>query len=145
MGNGRGYEHSHPWIGFTVDLRPAAVRVWSLLGQAVAGCRQIADAALPPLDGAEMYRLYLSRGARASTAIEGNTLSEAQVRARLDGQLELPPSQEYLGREVDTSWTPANVSGRRSAAGTCRGCNRICSPTTTVGFSPGWKNTLTKA
>ena len=101
MGNGRGYEHSHPWISFTVDLRPAAVRVWSLLGQAVAGCRQIADAALPPLDAAEMYRLYLSRGARATTAIEGNTLSEVQVRARLDGQLELPLSQEYLGREVD--------------------------------------------
>ena len=101
MGNGRGYGHSHPWISFTVDLRPAAVRVWSLLGQAVAGCRQIAEAALPPLDAAEMYRLYLSRGARASTAIEGNTLSEAQVRARLDGQLELPLSQEYLGREVD--------------------------------------------
>jgi hypothetical protein len=101
VGNGRGYEHSHPWISFTVDLRPAAVRVWSLLGQAVAGCRQIAETALPPLAAAEMYRLYLSRGARATTAIEGNTLSEAQVRARLDGQLELPLSQEYLGREVD--------------------------------------------
>ena len=101
MGSGRRYEHSHPWISFTLDLRPAAPRVWALLGQAVAGCRQIAEAALPPLEAAEMYRLYLSRGARATTAIEGNTLSEAQVRARLDGQLELPLSQEYLGREVD--------------------------------------------
>jgi Fic family protein len=97
---GRAYEHSHPWISFTVDLRPAAPRVWSLLGQAVAGCRQVAGAALPPPQAAEMYRLYLSRGARATTAIEGNTLSEAQVRARLDGQLDLPLSQEYLGREV---------------------------------------------
>ena len=101
MGSGRRYEHSHPWISFVLDLRPAAPRVWSLLGQAVAGCRQIAEAALPPPQAAEMYRLYLSRGARATTAIEGNTLSEAQVRARLDGQLELPLSQEYLGREVD--------------------------------------------
>ena len=101
MGSGRRYEHSHPWISFTLDLRPAAARVWSLLGQAVAGCRQIAEAALPPREAAEMYRLSLARGARATTAIEGNTLSEAQVRARLDGQLELPLSQEYLGREVD--------------------------------------------
>ena len=101
MNGARRYEQSHPWISFTVDLRPAAARVWSLLGQAVAGCRQIAEAALPPREAAEMYRLYLSRGARATTAIEGNTLSEAQVRARLDGQLELPLSQEYLGREVD--------------------------------------------
>ena len=101
MASGRRYEQSHPWIAFTLDLRPAAPRVWSLLGQAVARCRQIAEAALPPLEAAEMYRLYLSRGARATTAIEGNTLSEAQVRARLEGQLELPLSQEYLGREVD--------------------------------------------
>ena len=101
MGSGREYERSHPWITFTIDLRPAAPRVWALLGQAVARCRQIAEAALPPLEAAEMYRLYLSRGARATTAIEGNTLSEAQVRARLEGQLELPLSQEYLGREVD--------------------------------------------
>ena len=100
MKGGRAYEHSHPWISFTVDLRPAAPRVWSLLGQAVAGSRQVAGAALPPPQAAEMYRLYLSRGARATTAIEGNTLSEAQVRARLDGQLDLPLSQEYLGREV---------------------------------------------
>ena len=99
--SGRRYEHSHPWISFIVDLRPAAPRVWSLLGQAVAGCRQVAEAALPPPQAAEMYRLYLSRGARATTAIEGNTLSEAQVRARLDGQLDLPLSQAYLGREVD--------------------------------------------
>ena len=100
MKGGRAYEHSHPWICFTVDLRPVAPRVWTLLGQAVAGCRQVAGAALPPPQAAEMYRLYLSRGARATTAIEGNTLSEAQVRARLDGQLDLPLSQEYLGREV---------------------------------------------
>jgi Fic family protein len=101
VGSGRKYVQSHPWITFTIDLRPAAPRVWSLLGQAVARCRQIAEAALPPAAAAEMYRLYLSKGARATTAIEGNTLSEAQVRARLEGQLELPPSQEYLGREVD--------------------------------------------
>ena len=94
MSGGRAYQQSHPWISFSIDLRPAAPRLWSLLGQAAAGGRQIAAAALPPVEAAEMYRLYLSRGARATTAIEGNTLSEAQVRARLDGQLELPLSQE---------------------------------------------------
>ena len=101
MESDRSYHRSHSWITFTIDLRPAAARVCSLLGQAVARCQQIAEAALPPLDAREMYRVYLSRGARATTAIEGNTLSEAQVRARIEGQLELPLSQEYLGREVD--------------------------------------------
>ena len=101
MEGGREYARSHPWISFAVDLRAAGPRTWALLGEAVARCRQVAQAALPPAAAAEMDRLYLSRGARATTAIEGNTLSEAQVRARLEGQLELPPSQEYLGREVD--------------------------------------------
>ena len=49
-----------------------------------------------------MYRLYLSEERAPPPRWRANTLSEAQVRARLEGQLELLPlSQEYLGREVD--------------------------------------------
>jgi len=117
MGSGREYEHSHPWITFSVDLRPAASRVWSQIGEAVARCQQIAEAALPPAAASEMYRLYLSKGARATTAIEGNTLSEAQVRARLDGQLELPLSQEYLGREVGNILDSCNEIWQEIQAG----------------------------
>lgn len=46
-------------------------------------------------------RVYLARGVMATTAIEGNTLSEDEVRAILDGDLELPPSRKYLQREVE--------------------------------------------
>ena len=101
MEGGREYARSHPWITFRVNLGAAGPRTWALLGEAVARCRQVSQAALPPAAAAEMDRLYLTRGARATTAIEGNTLTDTQVRARLEGQLELPPSQEYLGREVD--------------------------------------------
>ncbi len=97
----RAYERSHPWISFTVDLRAATPHLWTLLGQAAALCRQIAAAALPPGAAREMQTLYLVKGVQATTAIEGNTLSTEQIRARVDGRLELPPSQEYLGREVD--------------------------------------------
>ena len=97
----RAYERSHPWITFTVDLRAATPSLWTLLGQAAALCRQIAGAALPPGAAREMQTLYLVKGVQATTAIEGNTLSMEQIRARVDGRLELPPSQEYLGREVD--------------------------------------------
>ena len=97
----RAYERSHPWISFTVDLRAATPDLWTLLGQAAALCRQIAGAALPPGAAREMQTLYLVKGVQATTAIEGNTLSTEQIRARVDGRLELPPSQEYLGREVD--------------------------------------------
>ena len=97
----REYERSHPWIRFEADLRKAPARLWTRLGQAVALCREIAGAALPPGAAAEMHRLYLVKGVQATTAIEGNTLSAGQIRERVEGRLELPPSQAYLGQEVD--------------------------------------------
>lgn len=37
----------------------------------------------------------------ATTAIEGNTLSEEQVRQQIEGKLKLPPSQQYLQQEIE--------------------------------------------
>ncbi|MDD4858108.1 MAG: Fic family protein, partial [Candidatus Krumholzibacteria bacterium] len=48
-----------------------------------------------------LHQLYLAKGAQATTAIEGNTLSEQEVLQRIKGDLALPPSKEYLGQEVD--------------------------------------------
>lgn len=48
-----------------------------------------------------MMRVYLARGVMATTAIEGNTLSEDEVRAILEGDLKLPPSRQYLQQEVE--------------------------------------------
>lgn len=45
--------------------------------------------------------MYLVKGVHATTAIEGNTLSEEDILKHLEGQLELPPSKEYQKREVD--------------------------------------------
>lgn len=56
---------------------------------------------LKPATAEELHKLYLARGARATTAIEGNTLTEEEVSRLVDGNLELPPSKEYLGREVE--------------------------------------------
>ena len=97
----RTYQKTHPWISFEVDLRAAPSNLWMLLGQAVALCRQIGTAALPPGNAREMQTLYLVKGVQATTAIEGNTLSTEQIRARIEGQRDLPLSQEYLGKEVD--------------------------------------------
>ena len=97
----REYERTHPWISFRLDLRRAGPRLWTLLGQAVARCAQIAGAALPPGNAQSMQTLYLIKGAQATTAIEGNTLNEDQIRDRIEGRRRLPPSQEYLGQEVD--------------------------------------------
>ena len=128
----REYERSHPWIRFEADLREAPPRLWALLGQAAALCRQVADAALPPAAAAEMQNVYLVKGVQATTAIEGNTLGTAQIRERVEGRLDLPPSQEYLGREVDNVVRVCNeiaativVGGaRRLTPDRIAGCNR---------------------
>jgi hypothetical protein len=63
---------------------------------------------LAPETGDRLRRLYLAKGVHATTAIEGNTLSEEEVAEHLAGQLKLPPSQEYLTREVDNIVTAYN-------------------------------------
>lgn len=109
MTSHRACQKTHPWISFTVDFRKAPPILWTLLGQAVALCRQIGAAALPPGSAEEMQRLYLAKGVQATTAIEGNTLSTDQIQARIAGQRDLPPSQEYLGREVDNVLEACNA------------------------------------
>lgn len=58
---------------------------------------------LPPGVASELLLMYLAKGIRATTAIEGNTLTEHQVRERISkGPKEpIPRSQEYQAREVD--------------------------------------------
>ena len=47
-----------------------------------------------------MHQVFLAKGASATTAIEGNTLSEEDALELIRGELELPPSKEYLGKEI---------------------------------------------
>ncbi len=96
----RAYETSHPWISFRINFDRASPRLWSLLGQAVAFCEQVAGAVLPPPAAYGLFRTYLVKGAKATTAIENNTLTEEQVAQALDGTLDLPPSRTYLEQEV---------------------------------------------
>lgn len=48
-----------------------------------------------------MEQVYLAKGARASAAIEGNSLNEEQAVAAVEGELEVPQSQEYLQQELE--------------------------------------------
>ena len=94
------YEDTHPWITFELDLRQAPPRFWMLLGEACSKCEYIAGIPLSPQTSELLHQISLERGARATTAIEGNTLSEEEVSRLARGELRLPPSKEYLGREV---------------------------------------------
>ena len=97
----RTYEKTHPWIKFQLDLRPAGPKFWMLLGEASSKCEHIAGVPLQPDVARDLHQLYLAKGAQATTAIEGNTLSEQEVLQRIKGELTLPASKEYLGQEVD--------------------------------------------
>lgn len=96
----RVYSQTHPWITFTLDLSHAGAEFWMLLGEARSKTEHLEGSLLKPEVAVEMNRVFLAKGVHATTAIEGNTLSEADVQGVIDGTLTLPPSQEYLAREV---------------------------------------------
>lgn len=97
----RDYQSTHPWITFQIDLNQCTHDIWMLLGEVSSKCEHIAGVPLLPDTAKQLYKVYLSKGAHATTAIEGNTLSEEEVLQRVDGTLELSKSREYLGVEVD--------------------------------------------
>lgn len=107
----RTFERTHPWISFRIDLRKASPRLWMRLGEAASKCEHIAGVPLRPATAESLHKLYLAKGALATTAIEGNTLSEKEVLRHLEGKLKLPPSKEYLAQEVDNIVAACNHIG----------------------------------
>lgn len=92
-----------------LDLKRLSHNTWISLGEAQSKCEHLADSALAPEQAKKLHQIYLAKGVFATTAIEGNTLSENQVLARLEGKLKLPPSKEYLGKEIDNIIKEANI------------------------------------
>lgn len=91
----------YPWLTFKIDLRSLPFQAWLKLGACMSKCEHISKVPLKPAVAKEMHQIYLAKGVKATTAIEGNTLTEKEVRLRIEKKLQLPPSKEYLGQEVD--------------------------------------------
>jgi Fic family protein len=53
--------------------------------------------------------VYLAKGILGTTAIEGNTLSEEEVKRHLEGKLTLSPDKEYLKQEIDNILQESNA------------------------------------
>ena len=70
-----------------------------MLGQCESIIQAISSAPITPEYRKQLLVVSLRKGARATTAIEGNTLSEEEV-SRVDEGKNLPPSKEYLQIEV---------------------------------------------
>ena len=110
--NRRSYAQSHPWIKFLFRLADLDPIDFTRIGEALSKSDHIAGAPLPPVIAADLHKVFLVKGVHATTQIEGNTLSEEEVRARVSGNLELPESQEYLGKEVDNIVKACNSIGQ---------------------------------
>jgi Fic family protein len=117
----REYERTHPWITFVCDMRRADPSLWLLLGEAASKCRHIARAPLRPSTAKSMHRVYLAKGIAATTAIEGNSLSEEQVLDAIDGKLTVPPSLEYQKQEIENITDAFNMILSKIRAGALGG------------------------
>jgi len=100
-GKKRKYSETHPWIDFRLNMNAFDHQLWMLLGEARSKCEHIAGVPLRPETAEELHKVYLYKGASATTAIEGNTLSEEEARDYIEKRLVLPPSKKYLGQEIE--------------------------------------------
>jgi Fic family protein len=98
----QNYEH----IPFQKNWRLDEETIFRL-GQSESIIQAISSAPIKPEYRKQLLSVSLRKGARATTAIEGNTLSEEEV-ARVDAGEKLPPSKEYLQIEVKNVITALN-------------------------------------
>jgi Fic family protein len=89
-----------PWITFEVELAKMAPQFWMLLGEARSKCDHLANVPMPPHYARELHEVTLSKGAHATTAIEGNTLTEDEV-AEIVRQRGTTHDKDYQVREVE--------------------------------------------
>jgi len=88
----------YPHIAFKKRWELSA-RTAHLLGRCDALVDVICQVPMQPEHRQKSMSVSLVKGARATTAIEGNTLSEGEVERVSDGET-LPPSKEYQAKEV---------------------------------------------
>lgn len=92
----------YSFISFEFDInRRLTPDMWLDLGEAMSKCQHLAGVPLKPARANEMSAVYLARGVQATTAIEGNTLSETEVKQIVaKGTAHVGKSREYQEREV---------------------------------------------
>lgn len=91
----------YPFISFEFDINRLTPDMWLDLGEAMSKCQHLAGVPLKPARADEMGAVYLARGVQATTAIEGNTLSEAEVKQIVaKGSAHVGKSRQYQEREV---------------------------------------------
>jgi Fic family protein len=92
------FAQRYPHIQFRKHWQLSSA-VWYQLGECHAVVEAISAMPMQPAYHEDLLKVSLQKGARATTAIEGNTLTEDEVRKVSEG-VELPKSKAYQAREV---------------------------------------------
>ncbi len=108
---------SHDFIKFTPNLQGFPTRVWFVLGEIQARIENIKAAPIPPESLKELRLLYLTKGIHATTAIEGNSFSEEEVRRILDRDLQARPSRQYQQQQIENMLAAFSKVAHRQSTG----------------------------
>ena len=102
MDNKRIYLTTHSFINYSLNLQEVSYKLWMLLGAVEAKCKYLAGIPLRPEKQSELNQISLRKGIRATTAIEGNTLSEEEVEKVYRGEAhKIPLSRRYQAQEIE--------------------------------------------
>jgi Fic family protein len=85
-------DETHPFIDFPLNRLRLSAPDWMNLGEARSKCEHLAGVPIQPDVARNLARVTLIKGAVATTAIEGNTLTEDEVRRHLDGEAQIERS-----------------------------------------------------
>ena len=99
---------SYEFISFEPRWR-ISQDIWFLLGQCRSIVKAIVNIPIEPAYLRYLYQVSLRKGAQATTAIEGNTLSEEEIKqlqtidAKLTpgGAKNIPPGKDYMVKEIE--------------------------------------------
>lgn len=105
----RPYNDTHPWLYFAFHIQNLGPDTLVQLGGVASRCKVLESVWLPPALSKELNLVYLTKGVHGTTAIEGNALSEEEVRARIEKTAELPKSMKYQQQEVDNILAACNL------------------------------------
>jgi len=108
---------SHEFIQFPPQLRTISPRIGLLLGEIQAKIEHIKRLPILPDESNRLRTLYFAKGLHSTTAIEGNTFSEAEVARIIRQDLQAPPSRAYQERQITNMMAACNSVGQHLRRG----------------------------
>ena len=108
---------THNFIKFPPKYEDQHPRMWFLLGQIEAKLAALRVAPIPPAVSSELRGVSQQKGVHATTAIEGNSFSEEEVKKIIAGELSAPPSLQYQQREIENMLHALNTVADQALAG----------------------------